>query len=306
MPFKTVSQPRRVASLEGSIQGASFHKKLGTVAMVSTNPVQVVTVAHTGSPAKNFSVQLEEARDIALLSRDMAVVRTDTDVWQLLDIQHKARVDPLTRDSRMIVGPQGDAALALKWDNSCEQLTPGKNEVASRTFQLRGDHRAVDLSDNECYAVVDGGGGEFRIHPGGTPEQGSLTKIALPEGSKELDRIRGGRFLSALYQRNNTAVCLFRRAGNRMDSKMFYLDVPMTDLVVCETSLLVVTKDGRAVLYDAQAIDRGEGRMDPTSETPLGCRGEPTCAVVAHSNLFVGTSGGDVVMGNIIRKLGIG
>jgi hypothetical protein len=134
MPFKTVSQPRRVASLEGSIQGASFHKKLGTVAMVSTNPVQVVTVAHTGSPAKNFSVQLEEARDIALLSRDMAVVRTDTDVWQLLDIQHKARVDPLTRDSRMIVGPQGDAALALKWDNSCEQLTPGKNEVASRTF----------------------------------------------------------------------------------------------------------------------------------------------------------------------------
>lgn len=305
MPFKTVSQPRRVASLEGSIQGASFHKKLGTVAMVSTNPVQVVTVAHTGSPAKHFNVQLEEARDIALLSRDMAVVRTDTDVWQLLDIQHKARVDPLSRDVRMVVGPQGDAALALKWDNACEQLTPGKNEVASREFPLRGDHRAVDVSDNECYSVVEAGEGEFRIHPGATPEQGSTTKVALPPGCKELDRLRGGKFLSALYQRNNSAVCLIRRAGNRLETKMFYLDVPMTDLVVLETSLIVVTKDGRAVLYDGKAIETGEGRMDLTSETPLGCRGEPTSCVVAHSNLFVGTSGGDVVMGNIIRKQGL-
>lgn len=274
--------------------------------MVSTNPVQVVVVAYAGSPSKHFNVQLDEARDIAILSRDMAVVRTDTDVWQLLDIQHKARVDPLTRDTRMIVGPQGDAALALKWDNSCEQLTPGKNEVASRTFQLRGDHRAIDLGENECYAIVDSGQGEFRIHPGGTPEQGSMTKVALPDGCKELDRLRGGRFLSAVYQRNNSAVCLVRRAGNRLDTKMFYLDVPMTDLVVLETSLIVVTKDGRAVLYDAAAIDQGDGRMDPTSETPLGCRGEPTTCVVAHSNLFVGTSGGDVIMGAIIRKQGIG
>ncbi|NUP06675.1 MAG: hypothetical protein HOW73_11525 [Polyangiaceae bacterium] len=305
MPFKTVSQPRRVASVEGSIQGASFHKKLGTVAMVSTNPVQVATVAYTGSPAKHFNVQLDEARDIALLSRDMAVVRTDTDVWQLLDIQHKARIDPLTRDTRMVVGPQGDAALALKWDNACEQLTPGKNEVASRTFQLRGDHRAVDIGENECYAIVEAGEGEFRIHPGGTPEQGSVTKTALPAGCKELDRLRGGRFLSALYQRNNSAVCLIRRAGNRLDTKMFYLDVPMTDLAVCETSLLVVTKDGRVVLYDSEAIEHGDGRMEPRSETPLGCRGEPTACVVAHSNLFVGTSGGDIVMGNIIRKQGI-
>ncbi len=305
MPFKQISQPRRVASLEGSIQGASFHRKLGTVAMVSTNPVQVATVAHTGSPAKQFNVQLEEARDIALLSRDMAVVRTDTDVWQLLDIQHKARVDPLGRDSRMVVGPQGDAALSLRWDNSCEQLTPGKNEVASRTFPLRGDHRAIDLGENECYSVVESGEGEFRIHPGATPEQGSQTKVALPPGCKELDRLRGGRFLSCLYKRENSQICVIRRAGNRLDTKIFYLDVPMTDLTVCETSLLVVTKDGRVVLYDSDAIDRGDGRMDPKSETQLGCRGEPTACVIAHSNIFVGTSGGDIVMGNVIRKQGI-
>lgn len=276
--------------------------------MVSTNPVQVAVVAHTGSPAKQFSVQLEDAKDIALLSRDMAVVRTDTEVWQLLDIQHKVRVDPLTRDARSIVGPQGDAALALRWDNSAEQLTPGKNEVASRTFQLRGDHRAVDVGENECFAVVDAKGteGEFRLHPGATPEQGALGRIALPEGTKELERLRGGRFLSALYSRGNSAVCLIRRAGNRLETKMVYLDVPMTDLCVSETSLLVVTKDGRVVLYDSDAITRGEGRMDPTSETPLGCRGEPTTCVIAHSNIFVGTSGGDIVMGNVIRKQSLG
>ena len=44
MPYKNVSQPRQVALLEGEVTGGSFHKKLGSVAMVGKNPVQVAIV----------------------------------------------------------------------------------------------------------------------------------------------------------------------------------------------------------------------------------------------------------------------
>lgn len=302
MPFKNVSQPRRVASVDGVVESGSYNRKLGSVAMISNNPVQVVVVGQSGSPAKVFGVQLNEVTDISLLSRDMAVVRTDNEVWQLLDIAHKARVDPLTNDVRSVVGPVGDAALALRWDNSVEQLTAGKNEVASRSIQLRGDHRAIDIGENECYAVVEDGGGEFRIHPGSTPEQGSTAKIALPAGTKSLDRLRGGKFLSALYQRNNPDVCLIRRAGNRLEAKLVRLDVPVTDVAVVETSMIAIAKDGRVVLYDSESIEKATSRIDARNEMSLGCQGEPRCCVVAHGHLFVGTSAGEVMLAVIVRK----
>ncbi len=302
MPFKNVSQPRRVASVDGVVTSGSYNKKLGSVAMISNNPVQVAVVGQSGSPARVFGVQLDDVSDVALLSRDMAAVRSSNEVWQLLDIAHKAKVDPLTTDVRMIVGPVGDAALALKWDNTIEQLTPGKNEIATRSFTLRGDHRAIDLGETECYAVVDGGDGEFRIHPGATPEQGSTAKTALPPGCKNLDRLRGGKFLSAVYQRNNPDVCLIRRAGNRLDAKLVRLDVPVTDLVVVETSMIAVAKDGRVILYDSESIEKATSRIDAKHEMSLGCQGEPRCALVAHGHLFVGTSAGEIMMAVIVRK----
>jgi hypothetical protein len=304
MPFKNVSQPRRVASVDGVLESGSYNRKLGSVAMISNNPVQVAVVGQNGSPAKVFGVQLDDVSDIALLSRDMAVVRSENQVWQLLDIAHKAKVDPLTNDVRSVVGPVNDAALALKWDNSIEQLTPGKNEVSSRSASLRGDHRAIDVGETECYAVVDDNGGEFRIHPGATPEQGSTAKVALPAGTKNLDRLRGGRFLSALYQRNNPDVCLIRRAGNRLEAKLVRLDVPVTDVVVVETSMIAVAKDGRVILYDGESIEKATSRIDAKHEMSLGCTGEPRCALVAHGHLFVGTSAGEVMLAVIVRKQG--
>ncbi|MFO0547153.1 MAG: hypothetical protein U0271_02130 [Polyangiaceae bacterium] len=306
MPFKSISQPRRVASMQGEARGASFNRKLGAIAIVSNNPSEVAIVGQSGSPARTFGVSLDETSDIALLSRDMAIVRTTDEVWQLLDIAHKAKIDPLTKDVRSLVGPQGEASLALKWDNSGEVLTPGRNEVASRSFTLRGDHRCVDVGENECYAVVEGGDGEFRIHPGGTPEQGSTTRTALPGGTKNLDRLKGGRFLSVVYQRGNPTVCLVRRAGNRLDTKLVTLDIPCTDVAVAETSLIAIARDGRAVLYDSEAIDKATSRMDPKSETHLGCDGEPRCMVVAGGNLFVGTHSGEIMMAVIVRKQGMG
>lgn len=305
MPFKTVSQPRRVAQLQGETIGASYNKKMGYVAFMARKPVQVAVIAQAGSPSKVFGAQLDDVSDIALLSRDMCVVKSSDKVWALVDIQHTAKLEQISSEVRMLVGPQGEAALALKWDDTCDQLTPGKNEVSVRSISLRGDHRAIAVGETECYVVVEGGNGEgeFRLHPGSSPEQGSIGKIALPEGSKGLDRISGGKFLTAIYKRGEAGICLVRRMGNRLETKFIRLNVPVTDVAVAETSLLAVAKDGRVMLYDSDAIQASENTLiEAKSETHLGCTGEPRAMVVAHGAIFVGTSSGEIVTAVLVRK----
>jgi hypothetical protein len=305
MPYKTVSQPRLVASLEGEVTGGSFNRKLGSIVMVGKNPVQVAVVAQSGNPSKVFGVKIDDASDVAILARNMAVVNENGNLWGLLDIEHAAKIDQVGRDCRMMVG-QGEAALALKWDNSCDQLTPGRSEIAVRNFTLRGDTRAVDVGDTECYTVVDGGEGEFRIHPGSTPEQGSTAKTGLPPGCKNLDRLRGGKFLSAIYRRNDPTVCLIKRAGNRLEPRMIKLDVPVTDVAVAETSLLVGTKDGRVIVYDGEAIDKSTASLiQAKGERDLGSRGEVRVLLVAGGSLFVGTSSGEIYLTALVRKQAI-
>lgn len=304
MPFKNVSHPKKVAQIQGEITGASYNKKLGAVAMIGHNPTELVVVPSSGGP-RVYGAQLDDVSDVVLLARDMAIVRSGNALWSVLDLAHKPKVEQIVTDVQLLVGPQGESAAALKWDNTVEQLTPGKNEIATRTATLRGDHRAVDLGETECYAVVEGGDGhgELRIHPGATPEQGSLAKVSLPEGSKKLDRVRGGKFLQAVYRRGDPTVCLVRRAGNRLDAKLVRLEVPVTDLCVADTSLIAVAKDGRVVLYDSDAIAAATAsRIEPKSETHLGCQGEPRAIVLAHAHVYIGTSLGEVVQAALVRK----
>ncbi len=302
MTFKNIAQSRKVGSLDGEVRAGSFNAKMDAVAMISWNPVQLCVLGRGGAAGKTYNITLDEATDVGLLSRDMAVVRTTTDVWQVLDLAHKPRVDPLGNDVQSLVGPQGEAALALRWDNSCDQYTPSKNEVLSRNFPLRGTHRAIDVGEAECYAVAGDGDGEFRIHPGATPEQGSIAKVALPSGTREFDRLRGSKFISAFYKRGGSDVCIIRRAGNRLEPKMLHLDQQIADIVVYETDFVCVAKDGRAILYDVDAIDKAAGSIVPKAELPLGCRGEPSAAIVARGNIFVGTSTGEIYMAVLVRK----
>jgi hypothetical protein len=301
MSFKNITQCKKVASVDGEVRGASYNAKLDAVALLSWNPVQLTLIGRAGTGAKSHNIGLDDVDDIVLLSRDTAVIKASSETWQVLDLAHKPRVDPLGNDARMLVGPQGEQALALRWDNTCDALTPGKNEVALRNFKLRGDHRAVDLGENECYVVADGGEGEFRIHPGATPEQGSLAKVELPLGSKKLDRVRGGKFLSAIYKKGGTECCIVRRAGNRVEPKLLHLDAQIADVVIAETCLVVVSKDGRALLYDPEALDKAVGGAVPKAELGLGCNGEPKVAVNARGNLFVGTDTGEVYMAVLLR-----
>jgi hypothetical protein len=303
MSYKNVTAPKLVASLDGAIVGGSFHKKLGSVALVAHNPSGLAIVGQSGSPARTLGVSLDEPSDIALISRDLAAVRSGSQVWSLVDLAHKPRVDPLMDDVKQLVGPQGDKALALGWDNRGHELAPGKNDVDVRAFPLRGAHRCVDVGEVETYAIVDGDGdGELRVHPGASPEQGSLTKVALPLGAKRLDRLRGARFLQVAWKRGDATVCAVKRAGNRMDPKLTRLDAPVNDLVVVDDCFVAATSDGQLRLYDPAAIDAATAsRIEPKSTTSAGGSGDPTTLVVAGTTLFVGTSSGEILTATIVR-----
>ena len=306
MPFKNVSSVRQVATLEGEVTGGCFHRGMSVVAIAATNPVQIALLQLSGQNPRIQNVGLDEVSEIALLNRDIAVVRTTDTLWALLDLAHKPKVEEVSRDAKMLCPkPAGGMALGLKWDGGGDELAPGKNDVAVRSFSLRGDTRAADVGENECYAVVEGGNGhgEFRIHPGSTPEPGSTAKIALPEGAGKLDRVRGGKFLSAVYKRGTPSVCIVRRAGNRLDTKLLKLDWAPTDIAVCETTLLATTADGRVVLYDSEAIDKATPSLiEATFETRLSAQGEPRVMVLAGNLVYFGTSRGEIFQGTLVRK----
>jgi hypothetical protein len=217
MPFKNVSSVRQVATVEGAVTGGAFNRALSAVALASNNPVQIALLPLNGVNPKIQNVGLDDVTDIALLNRAMAVVKSADSTWVLLDIEHKPKVERVHADTKAICPKaSGGLALGLKWDGSGVEYAPGKTDVAVREFSLRGDTRCADVGETECYAVVDGGEGEFRIHAGSTPESGSSAKIALPAGAKKLDRIRGGKFLSAIYKRGQPNVCFLRRSGIRI------------------------------------------------------------------------------------------
>jgi hypothetical protein len=304
MPFKNVSSVRKVASVEGAVTGGAFNRALSAVAISSNNPVQIALLPLNGVNPKIQSVGLDDVTDIALLNRAMAIVKAGDATWALLDIEHKPKVEQLHPDTKAICPKAaGNLALGLKWDGSGVEYSPGKTDVAMRDFQLRGDTRCADVGENETYVVVDGGEGEFRIHPGTTPESGSATKCALPAGCKNLDRIKGAKHLSAIYKRGNPNVCIVRRAGNRLEAKMLSLGWPPTDVAVVETTMLVTTADGRIVLFDAESLHMATTSFfEARLEAHIGCRGEPRVMVVANQTLFVGTSTGEILQGAIVRK----
>lgn len=302
MPYKNVSGLKRVATLDGEITALCVNKQLGVALAGSTNLVQIGWIPLTGVNPRTISVSLDEVRDIALLSRDLAVVRCNHAAWALVDLQHKPQVEEIAQDIKSIVQkPQGGSALALKWDNRASELSPGKNEVAVRDFTMRGEVKCADVGESECYVVTDEN--EFRIHPGQTPEQGSTTKVVLPTEAKGLDQVRGSKFLSVVYKRNSSNVAIVKRAGNRLDVKYVHLGRTACDLVVSETSFLVATNDGKVALFDADSIDKATPSLiEPKFEAPLNCQGEPRIITMSAATVFVGTSGGEVYQGTAIRK----
>ncbi|APR76998.1 Hypothetical protein A7982_02345 [Minicystis rosea] len=310
MPFKSIATPKKVHSLDAEIRGAAFLANPGLVAMVSNEPVRIGVVPTSGANGKTTNVSLDGAESVALLSRDVAVVRASDDaVWALLDITHTPKMDQVARDVRSLsMRPGGETALAIGWDGTATELRVNKHEVDARPFQLRGSVRACDVGDVETYVVVDGeGGGQLRVHPGATPEPGASLRCNLPNEAARLDRVRGGQRLVAVYKKGSRTVCLATGGPARLAAKLVELDGTPNDVAVLDTSMIAVFEDGRAALYDSEAIAAASDSGPITAKHTLSLpgRGEPTVVMLTAkggSTMWVGTSGGDILTAAVLKK----
>ncbi|HHH29204.1 MAG TPA: hypothetical protein ENK57_12790 [Polyangiaceae bacterium] len=304
MPFKKLAGAKKLANLGAEVVGIAPLEGGSIVAAVTTDPVKVSVHPIGAGNHRVTNVSLDEAQSAALFDKKVAVVKSGDDLWALLDIQHTPKIEQVGRDIRSLHAcPKGGTALAVGWDGNGAALALQNNEVGGRQFVLRGDVRTASLTTERCYVVVDGGGGQLREHPGGTPESGALARGDLPPEAAGLDVLAGGQELCALAKRGGSSVCVIRREGAQVfGAKM--IDVPsVVDVAVIATSLFVLGADGRLRLYDSETLAGGPD-MSPTFELSVGGDGAPTTLVSTQkggNKLWIGTAAGDVIRVDAVK-----
>jgi hypothetical protein len=307
MPYKSLSAPRRVESLDAEICGVAALDGAGLVAMVSSSPARCGFVPITSGTNKVINLSLDRGDEVAFLSRDVALVRSDNDLWAVLDIHHRAKFERVATNVRALCGrTTGERAFALTWEGQAHEVTMSGHEVSSREFALRGTVRLADLGPSDTFVVVEVPGGlEFRMHPGATPEPGANGRAPLPSEAKKLDRLKGGMALSVLYKRGSNECCLVSQAGGRLQARMFDAGKGIACAATSETSLVVAYDDGRVALFTNDALQSGEFSVQPTHSLSLGSRGEPNAMFITSkgsANVWVGTTNGEVMRISLPRK----
>ena len=311
MPFNKLASFRKVHSLDAEVHGAALCGVESMVTMVSSDPTRLATLSTAGANAKTVNLSLGGATDVALFNRHAAIVRgTDFVAWNLLDLTNKVKIDEAARDVKLLRGcPAGGAALGVGWDGNGIHFTAAKTDVEARNFAVRGDIRCFDLTDRECWVVVDGGseGSQLRVHPGQTPEPGAVLRANLPDEAKGLDRLRASPRLAVLYKPGQMSACIATGAPNVLRARMIRLEGKPVDLAVMETSLFALYDDGRVALYDSDAINASaSGDLVAKHEMPVG-GGPPRIlmtVVKGPAMLWVGTARGEIMMANVGRKTG--
>lgn len=304
MPFKSISAPRKASSVDAELTAAAALTSPSLVVMVSTDPVRLAVQPSTGT-SKIVNASLSSADEVALLGRDVALVRSGDDVWALRGLSHQPKLEQVTRDVRSLASsPSGEAALCLGWDGRGTALTLGNNEVDARSFTLRGDHRAIALGHNETWTIVESGeAGEMRIHPGLTPEPGPRDRAMLPRQARAFDRLRAGQHLGAAFKRGGQEAAIITRTQGGCSAKMVRFHDAIVDVAAIETSLFVAFEDGSVRLYDkASLAGAGESALEATFTSSSRQHGDPRTLIADRASLWIGTSTGEVLSASAIRK----
>ena len=303
MPFKSLAGLKKLGSLDAEIVALAAYQPGAVCAAFSTDPVKVGVFPFAGGQPRIQSLTLERCEAGALIDERVAVVKCGDEVWGLLDIQHKPKVDPIGRSMRSLVhNSASKSALAFGWSGEASELKLEGNEVVGREFQVRGKVRACAVDGVNCYVVADedGTGGKFREHPGSTPEAGTQIRCDLPLDARKLTRLVAGPQLAALTQKGTTSVCVIRKMGAAaLEAKLLQVDSAVVDIAVLETTLFVLFADGYARGYAADALQRtGDGaRAVASFELALGVNGVPTVLTATArggNRLWFGTTEGDV------------
>jgi hypothetical protein len=307
MPYKSLSAPRRVESLDAEVCGAAAFDGAGLVAMVSSSPARCGFVPIASGTNKVINLSLDRGDDIAFLSRDVAVVRSDGDLWAVIDIHHRAKFERVATNVRALRGRStGERALALTWEGHAYEATMSGYEVSARSFALRGTVKLIDVGTTDTFVVVEVPGGlELRMHPGATPEPGANGRAPLPSEASKLDQLKGGIALSVLYKRGSSEACIVSQTGGRLQAKMIDVGAPIACAATSDTSLVVAFEDGRAALFTGDNLKADDSSLTATHALSLGARGEPTTMLITSKGsavVWVGTSSGEIIRVSLPRK----
>jgi len=309
MPFKNLASLKKVATLNAEVVAIAPDEKARSLAAITSDPVQVAIQPIGAGTAKKKNVSIDEAVDGALIDKRVALVKSGSDIWGLLDIQHSPKIEQVGRDMRSLHNNRrGEMALAIGWDGQGAELQIQGHEVGGRQFVLRGTVRACSLDGSFCYVVVDGpGGGRFREHRGSTPESGTQVRCDLPAAAQGMKTLAGGQQLSALCKPGGDTVCVIRRQGAAdLSAKMIGIDTTTVDVAVIESSLFVLGVDGKLRLYDSDTLHRaGDDVATPTCALDLRGSGVPTALASTTKGgniLWVGTKEGDLIRCNAVGR----
>jgi hypothetical protein len=302
MVLQGIETPRKVNDVGAGVVSGALLLGQGLAALLTSKPARIGLQPFDGSKGSSVDISVEAAKDLALLSRDTAVVLAEGGaLFGIVDLQGAAKPRPIARDVRALYARAGgEMALAIGDDGKGMALTQGRSEVGVRAFPLKGALYACDIGDQATYVIVDGEGGRvLRVHPGATPELGASARVALPEGAQSLDRLRGGPALCVAYKRGDDRVCVVQ-GSTKLEAKMVSLEAKVADAAVLDGSLLVAFIDGRLALYDRDAIEgAGDAPLTATALTPLGAQGRPRVLLAGTSKastaLWIGTTAGEVL-----------
>ncbi|MBM4357185.1 MAG: hypothetical protein FJ096_03660 [Deltaproteobacteria bacterium] len=310
MPFKSLAGLKKIGSLDAEIVAFAPYQPASICAAFTNDPVRVGIYPFGAGQAKVQNLSLDRCSGGALLDERVAAAKSGDEIWALLDIQHKPRVDPAARSIRELVNnPGAPGALVLGWSGEGAELKVEGHDVAARDFTVRGSARACALDGASCFLVADDGegGGRFREHPGHTPEAGTQLRCDLPLAAKKMNRLVGGAQLSALTKRGGEEICVVRKLGaGSLEAKIVVVDGGAVDVAVLETSLFVLSADGRLRLYAADVLHRtGDGgRALPTFELALGLDGAPTALAATSrggNRLWIGSREGEVLRCDAVK-----
>ena len=214
----------KVTELDTPIAGAAILPGALLLGVLLTGPSRLALVPLGGGRPHIVDLHLDSPQDVALLSPDVALVRTgDGAVWTLANLTGEPRPKVTARDVRSLhARPGGGHALGIGEGGSATAFSIARGEVSARTFAARGGAlRTADVDEHVTYVIAEGEvSGVFRIHPGATPELGTSARAQLPAEAAALDRVRGSASLAVVFKRGETSVAVITGGPRRFDAKL--------------------------------------------------------------------------------------
>ena len=309
MPFKALAGLKKITKLDAEVVALAQLRGEGMFAAITNDPAMLAFGPFSGSGVKSKNISLDGVNGLAFINKSVVVVKSSDQLWAIIDIAHTAKIEQCGRDiGTLAARPKGATALTVGYDGQGAELELKGYEVGGRHFVLRGDHRCVSIgNDDHTHTVVQQGDGQYRQHPGATPEPAPSGRADLPSEAKTFNRIAGGIQLSAIYKKGSTQVCVVRaEGGNQYGAKVVTVDSAVNGAAVIESSLFVICSDGKLRLYNADTLQASIGDvMAPTNELDLRVGGEPRVIMSSTrggNKLWVGTNSGDVVRCDAIKQ----